>query len=250
MPPAYREIDVDCIVTTLERLQRRVSERFPNSGLSKVAAELLAIAQESGARIAAGRRPLWTLRALAGVAIVAVGGLAAWSGVAAARVSPQFGSSFADILQAFDASLNAVIVIGLAIYFLLSLEQRVKRRWALEALHELRSIAHVIDMHQLTKDPEQIMSLPAHATPSSPERTLTRFQLARYLDYCSELLSMASKIAALYAQYVNDPVVLSAVNDVESLAGDLSVTVWQKTMILNDVALRVEQMGKGAIPTP
>jgi hypothetical protein len=54
-----------------------------------------------------------------------------------------------------------------AIYFLLTVESRVKRRTALRALHELRSIAHVIDMHQLTKDPEQLLS-PAMSTASSP----------------------------------------------------------------------------------
>jgi len=34
----YRELDVNCIVTTLERLHRRIGERFPESGLSKVSA--------------------------------------------------------------------------------------------------------------------------------------------------------------------------------------------------------------------
>ena len=53
-----------------------------------------------------------------------------------------------------------------------------------EALHELRGVAHVIDMHQLTKDPRG-MKFKAIATASSPERTLTPFQLTRYLDYCS-----------------------------------------------------------------
>lgn len=71
---------------------------------------------------------------------------------------------------------------------------------------------------------------------------MTRFQLARYLDYCSELLSLTSKLAALHAQYLNDPVVLAAVNDVESLTGDLSATIWQKTMILDAVVLRVQQL--------
>jgi hypothetical protein len=43
-------------------------------------------------------------------------------------------------------------------------------------------------MHQLTKDPGGIVGARADATPSSPKRTLSPLLLARYLDYCSEML--------------------------------------------------------------
>ena len=66
----------------------------------------------------------------------------------------------------------------------------------MRALHERRSIAPVIDMHQLTKDPEHLLA-PTMGTASSPKREMTRFGLARYLDCCSEMLSIASKVAAL-----------------------------------------------------
>ena len=61
-------------------------------------------------------------------------------------------------------------------------------------------------------------------------------ELARYLDYCAELLSLSSKLAALHVQYLNDPVVLDAVNDIETLAASLSNKIWQKIMIL-DIAI-------------
>jgi hypothetical protein len=98
-------------------------------------------------------------------------------------------------------------------------------------LHRLRSIAHIVDMHQLTKDPELALHR-VEATASSPSRTLSRTQLPRYLDYCSELLALTSKLAALHAQNLNDAVVLSAVNDIEALTADLSRKIWQKISIL------------------
>ena len=104
-------------------------------------------------------------------------------------------------------------------------------------MHELRSIAHVIDMHQLTKDPDQLIA-PSAPTASSPARVMTRFALARYLDYCSELLSITSKLAALYVQYLDDALVLSAVNDIQSLTGNLSAKIWQKIVILDSLAIR------------
>ena len=61
---------------------------------------------------------------------------------------------------------------------------------------------------------------------------MSRTQLPRYLDYCSELLALTSKLAALHAQNLNDAVVLSAVNDIEALTADLSRKIWQKISIL------------------
>ena len=93
---------------------------------------------------------------------------------------------------------------------------------------------HVIDMHQLTKDPSQLINSAEQRTASSPARSLTPFQLTRYLDYCSELLSLVGKLAALYAQSTSDPVVLQAVNDIEQLTNGLSRKIWQKIMMLDD----------------
>jgi hypothetical protein len=62
---------------------------------------------------------------------------------------------------------------------------------------------------------------------------MKREQLGRYLDYCSELLSLTSKLAALYVQYRNDPIVLEAVSEVEQLSGDLSNKIWQKITLLD-----------------
>ena len=58
---------------------------------------------------------------------------------------------------------------GRALFFLVSIQARLKRRRALAALHELRTIIHVIDMHQLTKDPSTAVSV-GGKTPSSPAR--------------------------------------------------------------------------------
>ncbi len=109
------------------------------------------------------------------------------------------------IFQGVEAAMNIVVLVGAALFFLISLETRIKRRRALRDLHVFRSVAHVIDMHQLTKDPSIVLARSA-PTASSPKRPMTRFELARYLDYCSEMLSLANKLAALYAQNLPDPV--------------------------------------------
>jgi hypothetical protein len=138
------------------------------------------------------------------------------------------------LLQTTESAINELIFLGLALFSLLSLEMRLKRHSALQALHRLRSIAHVVDMHQLTKDPAYLLSKHKIAdTESSPRRTLTRQEIMRYLDYCSEMLALNAKIAALFAQNTDDSVVLSAVNDLELLVQGLSAKIWQKIMILD-----------------
>jgi uncharacterized membrane protein YhaH (DUF805 family) len=90
------------------------------------------------------------------------------------------------------------------VFFLTRIEQRLKRREALAALHEMRSIIHVIDMHQLTKDPT---AMTLSGTASSPPRMLTALETARYLDFCSEMLSLSAKVAVLFVQGFPDPAV-------------------------------------------
>ena len=61
---------------------------------------------------------------------------------------------------------------------------------------------------------------------------MTEFELIRYLDYCSEMLSLTGKLAALYMQDMRDPVIIEAVNEIEDLTTSLSRKIWQKIMIL------------------
>jgi len=231
MTSDYRRLDVTHVIETARRLQRRIDERFPGSGLGKVAGELALVAEESAARSAWIAKPIYWLRActvvlvlgLLSVIIVVFGYL---------DLRLTFAQSLADALQGLDAGVNVLVVLSIAIFFLGSIEARIKRTRALKALYELRSIAHIIDMHQLTKDPERATMGAAARTASSPPRDLTPRELARYLDYCSEMLAIVSKVAAIYSEHFRDAVALAAVDDVEDLVDGLSRKVWQKIMIV------------------
>jgi hypothetical protein len=145
----------------------------------------------------------------------------------------EVASNLADLAQGIDAGVNEALLLSAAIYFLVTLERRLKRNEALKALHELRSLAHIIDMHQLTKDPE-IVAGEWQPTSGSPVRSeLTPFQLERYLDYCSEMLAVLSKVAAFYVQKFQDEAVLRAVDEVEDLTSGLSNKIWQKITVLD-----------------
>ena len=228
----YRNLNADLIVETCRANNQRITERFAGSGLSKVSAELLAVSEHAAELSAWLAKPHVPLRALAGLGIAAV--MVIVVGVATSVKFSFTISSVAEFLQGSEAAINEVVFIGIAAFFFLTLETRLKRRRALKAIHELRSIAHIIDMHQLTKDPERIAGPPV-AEPPSAKRPQSPTELIRYLDYCSDLLALISKIAALYVQNFDDPVTLSAVNEVENLTNGLSRKIWQKIMIFDRI---------------
>jgi hypothetical protein len=231
----YRQLDQAKIVRTLERLRDRIGERFPEAGLRKVSEDLLALTHETCACVDYLRRPNWPLRIIAGATIA---GMVALLSMLALRVRLPAGvSGLSDVAQGIEAAVNDVIFFGIAVFFLLTIETRLKRRRALKVIHQLRSVAHIVDMHQLTKDPEQAMSTQPD-TAGSPTRTLTLPELGRYLDYCSELLSVTSKVAALLVQYFDDAVVLAGVNEIEGLTTGLSSKIWQKITILDRALTR------------
>lgn len=224
----YRTLNPDKTIATLKTLSNRIEERFPGAGLSKVCRELLAIAEETTGRIA------WVSKRHAGIrlAVLLVVGITVWLGwfvVRRVRIHTEAMS-----IEELEAATNAVVLIGAALFFLFSLESRIKRRRVMSALNELRAISHVIDMHQLTKDPIHITTGIGQRTRSSPQQSLTPFELTRYLDYCSEMLSLIGKLAALYAQSDADGVILQAVNEIETLTSGISRKIWQKIMMLDD----------------
>ena len=229
----FQGLDAGRVIATAATLQRRIAERFPDSGLSRLALEVHETAHRSADIARRLSEPILWLRAL--VALCSTLAVAAFVGTLFfLQGTTKVFSSVAEFFQGLDAFINELVFVGLALLFLFTVENRIKRSRALKSLYLLRSLAHIVDMHQLAKHPERAAG-DGRDTPSSPQRTLTPFELTRYLDYCSEMLALLSKLAALHTQHFNDPVTLDAVNDVENLTQGLARTIWQKIMILDRV---------------
>lgn len=231
----YQALDPEKITATAIKLEQRIRERFPDSNLARVAHGLVLTSRDIATQTRFLGHPIRWLRALSIVSIVGLVGIAG-AALTVFRPKDALYSSVADYFQGLDAAINEFVLLGVAVYFFLGLEKRVKRRRALASLHHLRAAAHIVDMHQLTKDPDRLIQ-PGPRTASSPDRLLTAFELTRYLDYCAEILALLSKLAALHCQDFSDPVTLSAVNDIENLTSDLSRKIWQKIMILDRLAV-------------
>lgn len=227
-----RELRAEKIVETANTLRLRIHERFPGSGLGNLAAEVVDVAREAADRSKEIREPVYWLKAGSVSLIVLMIGVI---GLIISKVhSDKDPFQLNEFVQTFEAGIGSVVFLSLAIIYLWSADGWWKRRRALSAIRELRAMAHIVDMHQLTKAPEIIVG--AQPTASSPRRTLTQFELSRYLDYCIEMLSLINKIGAIYVQEFPDAVALEAVDQLSDLTNGLSRNIWQKVMLLDRVA--------------
>ena len=239
-PTRYRRLEPVAIVSTIRSVKNRIDGRFPDSGLGKVCGELLEIGEGAADFIVLLRRPIYPIRILSWllIGLILLFGLAPFTVILspttwAAGWVDAFGG-LGGMIEAIEATLNELVLLGVAVLFLATAEGRIKRHRSLNALRELRSIAHVVDMHQLTKDPKNLLVGEGQGSGYGLE-AMSREDLAHYLDYCSEVLSLNSKLAALYLEGFDDHVVIGAVNEIEELGAGLSGKVWQKIMILDRV---------------
>ena len=226
------ELDFDKVAVTADHLISRIDERFPGRGLAQIAREVKArvLALQSDRLLL--KRPMWKVRSISYIIIIsflALLALATFEGSVSFQVKSH---DFSDLLGIFTTSLECLFFLGAAGLFIMTLELRIKRKKALAAIQRLRGVAHIIDMHQLTKDPERFL-MAGPDTENSPERTLTPFLMGRYLDYSSELLSILSKTSAGYAVNEGDPVLLAAVDQMESLTSSLQRKIWQKMVLIS-----------------
>lgn len=221
----------DKLLETAEALRERIAERFPSSGLSEVAADVVARVRDAVGRAASIARPNLPLRVglLLLVLLLLLGLYIGWR-MQSDEGQMQLGSK---ILGLLEKTTGPIVYLSAGVVYLVTLEVRLKRRKALRAIHELRGVAHIIDMHQLAKDPDRFSGVTGPVLISGKPMTVDT--LGRYLHYCTELLAVLSKIGALYVMDFPDTASLAAVDQFESLTTGLSQKIWQKLMVLDEI---------------
>ncbi|RUP83927.1 MULTISPECIES: hypothetical protein [unclassified Kocuria] len=287
----YQHLDGQAVRASAAALQRRIHSRFPQRSLWEVCGELIALVDEVTEGGGISRRRIRTARTLSrlGVLVVLlVFGTAITLAALSIWADPD-ALGPVDWLPLLETVVNDLVFAGIAIFFLLAVPQRLERARVLRVVHRLRSLAHVIDMHQLVKVPERLPAAGVHAedgqgttTPPAPhgaadsgpgasdaagsgpagsgatvagavagggsgaassspgrnrredEPALTRAQMTQYLDYCTEMLSLVGKTAALFAEDTTDGEVLDAVEGIEALTSDMARKVWQKIAIIQE----------------
>ncbi|GAA1943365.1 hypothetical protein [Nocardioides hwasunensis] len=228
----FERLDAGPVQDTVSRLESRVRARFPERGLLAVVGELAVLTTDvaEGSSAVRGRLRWVRLgsRVAAVVVLVATVAVFALAFRDAVRAGPDRSFEWVPLIE---SAINDLVFAGLALWFLYALPQRLERGRLLDLLHRLRSLAHIVDMHQLTKDPERLRP-DFVRTDESVRVDLTRAEMEHYLDYCSEMLSLIGKVAALCAEESRDSLVLTTVSDLETLTTGMSRKIWQKISLL------------------
>jgi hypothetical protein len=232
--PAGDEIQLAAghVGATVAHLERRIHARFGERGLTKAVRDLgqlvVLVQIEAGQSHARLRRTTLAARATS-ITIIAATAFALVLSLRAAVIEGLERN--ADWVGFVESAINDLVFAAIAVLFLWAMPERLERRALLRLLHRLRSLAHVIDMHQLSKDPEQVS--PTYVpTAESVRHGLDADQLYHYLDYCSEMLSLTAKTAALCGEHTSDGVVLETISTIETLTTELSNKIWQKISLL------------------
>ena len=236
MARAFERLAVGPVRATAERLAQRMESRIPGRGLNTVAAELVRLIDDvgEGASLTQGRLRTARIVSRVTLALVIAGAIALFVIAARDAFSLHERENSVDWIPLIEAAINDLVFVAIAVFFLHSVPDRLERSRLLTLLYRLRSLAHIVDMHQLAKDPERVRAATRHSEPS-PDTGLTREQMEAYLEYCTELLSLAGKIAALCAEESRDQVVLDTVRAIETLTISLSREIWQKIALLRPV---------------
>lgn len=212
-----RKLDPKKLISTTQELVTWMKAEFPKAHLTSVAEEVGLVAREAMRKADSIRRANLWLRLGIGLIL---------GGTAIAFIHQLWVHPIKEILHFLDMTKGVGMYAIAFIIFLATLEVRWKRRNCILAVHELRSVAHIIDMHQLSKDDAVEQFRSRDDEPS--DKTAHRTYVEKYLHACIVLLALVSKIGQLYIDHFPDPVATTSVNEFEETCHGFSMQIWSK----------------------
>ena len=133
----------------------------------------------------------------------------------------EFGN-ISDLFEAADAGFNMLVGLAGVLWFLVTIDARVKRKQALAHIGELLEFIQIIDVTQLYYTPE------LYKSNASPDSTRSRFDHT-YLLFCNEMLGVIGNLAPLYTRGNMDDSVWRATSDVIMLANAIQGRLFAKS---------------------
>jgi len=212
---------------TAENLASDIGEKLPGSSLAGLAVELAQIAHATVERARQARNPIYAIRVVSLLAICA-SLLGLWYLLDHIHTRWEFGT-ITEVFEAADAGFNLLVLLAGALWFLITFENRIKRKRALESIEELREFIHVIDVTQLFYTPLVYSPDPAAA------RTSVTFDYTYFL-YCTQMLAVISNLAPLYTRGAAGDSILRAASEVEMLANAITAKLLSKAESVRQVS--------------
>lgn len=218
-PRATHQLDPARIIETADALAQRVERGLPGSTLAGLAAELATIARDTGRRVQEAKKPIVAIRVASATTIVCtLLGLLYFLRNIQSRT--EF-TSVSEFLGAVDTGFNFLVALAGAMWFLATLEARLKRKVVLDHIQELREFVHVIDATQLYYTPDLY---PQDGDASGHRQ---RFDHT-YLLFCTQMLGVICNLAALYTRGEAGDSIMQSAGSVEMFSAALTSKLYGK----------------------
>lgn len=216
-----KALDPELLVTHIQALRDQTRKIFPARSLPRYQDNLIGLATEVRftARKLSGRSPLDFL--LPGL-IIFIALLIATVILVLFQFRVQMPESIVEIMEPLEASTNLAVLVAGTTYLMWRTVAERRRHRALSVLHKIRSQIHILDMTQLAKNLNEV-----------EDDQLSLVDRIRYLDLCSQTVSLTAKVGALLITNFDDPIVISAVTEIETLSTGLSQKIWLKIDVLH-----------------
>lgn len=235
-------------------LESRIRARFPTSSLLNNASWLRVLVGNAPSETRAYQRRFMALRLVFVVIALAIaGGLI----FAVYQLNLNYKpASLVDLAQLVESGINDVIFLSIGAFFLFRIEPWIKRRRMLLFLGRLRDLVHVTQLLQMHKDPERVVRPDDRSTEVTPELGAigtSAFLMGKYLDYCLDMLTLISAVAAFVGRDVTDKQLRDGVWEIEELCSTISAKISNKTLMLFSALVeerRVESVTKNSQPAP
>ena len=233
LKPSHR-LDAGKIIETAKNLADDIKLRLPGSNLAVLAEELAVLAVVTEERGRQARRPFLAIRALSALAISLVL-LGLWYIARHIHARWELGT-INNLFDALNTGFNLLVLLGGALWFLVTLETRIKRREALEFIEELREFAHVIDVTQLYYTPDLYRrSEGAGSGNLAIDET--------YLLYCTQMLGVIGNLASLYTRGATGDSILRAASEVEMLTMAITTKHLAKAEAVRGMSKEISRVG-------
>lgn len=214
-------------------LESRIRARFPTSSLLANASWLRVIIGNAPSETRAYKRRFFALRF---VFLMVAFVIAAALTFAIYQLNLNYKpASLVDLAQLVESGINDIIFLSLGAYFLFRIEPWIKRRRMLLFLGKLRDLIHVTQLLQMHKDPERVVRPDDRSTAASPDLGdvgTSAFLMGKYLDYCLDMLTLISAVAAFVGRDVTDKQLRDGIWEIEELCSTISAKISNKTLML------------------
>ncbi|MCB0353296.1 MAG: hypothetical protein KDD64_07225 [Bdellovibrionales bacterium] len=224
--------EVGQILPRVERLKKRVEARFSDRNICDRMADLHGLTIRAKKKVKRAGRPIYLLRFFALLFSLALFGALGWGFYVATPASEPTQLEFFGLIDAIGSGLISLVVV---LAFVFSLERKVRRGRIIEELERLLSLVLVIDAGQQEKEPLKVLDPEyKHSLGETDEKPLTATELARYLEYSSEMASAVKALSFCYLAAYSDEQVQRTSSLIADAANSVVSMTMEKRQILAD----------------